>query len=51
MDIDIPNDDVKICKLHVFKADGRYSRENLPLLNIPPDHIVPDKLHLFITGY
>jgi len=47
MSIDIPNSKVKI-KLEDFKADDKYCNDNLPLLNIPTNHIVPDELHLLL---
>jgi len=48
MSIDIPKSKVKIRKLEDFKADGKYCNDNLPLLNIPTNHIVPDELHLLL---
>jgi len=48
MSVDIPNSKVKIRKLEDFKADGKYCNDNLPLLNIPTNHIVPDELHLLL---
>jgi len=47
MSIDIPNHEVKIRKLEDFKADGKYCNDNLPLLNILTNHIVPDE-HLLL---
>jgi len=48
MDIRIPNHKVKIRQLKDFKADGNYSNDRLPLLNIPLDHVLPDELHLLL---
>ena len=54
MEITIPSDDpeVKLSKLEDLKGDGNFSCENLPLLHIELDHVMPDDLHLMlrVTG-
>ena len=54
MEITIPSDDpeVKLRKHEDLKGDGNFSCENLPLLHIELDHMMPDELHLMlrVTG-
>ena len=50
MEITIPSRKpaVKLRKLQDLKGDGKFSSEQLPLLNIELDHIIPDELHLLL---
>lgn len=50
MKITIPSrkPEVKLRKLQDLKGDGKFCCENIPLLNIELDHIIPDELHLML---
>ena len=48
MEIIIPSEEVKLRKLKDLKADGKFSSEKLPLLDIELDHVIPDELHLML---
>ena len=50
MEITILSDDpeVKLRKLEDLKGDGNFSCENLSLLYIELDHVIPDELHLML---
>ena len=53
MKITIPlkKPEVKLRKLQDLKGDGKFCCENIPLLNIELDHIIPDELHFDVEDY
>ncbi|XP_065895016.1 uncharacterized protein [Dysidea avara] len=48
MELELPTEDVQFRSLEDFDGSGEFCSKHLPLINIEPDHIVPDELHMML---
>ena len=48
MELELPTADVQFRSLDDFDGSGDFCSKHLPLINIEPNHIVPDELHMML---